>query len=84
MLLEQRSILTDKLHELVFVERIYPSDANFLLVKVPDPEGIYNQLVNKGIIIRKRNNLSLCNGCLRITVGTAEENNQLINELKNI
>ena len=84
MILEQRSILTEKLHELVYVERIYPSDANFLLVKVPDPEDVYNQLVNKGIIIRKRNNLSLCYGCLRITVGTAEENNQLINELKNI
>ena len=84
MLLQQRDDLAGKLGALPFVEKIYPSEANFLLVKVPDPEGVYNQLVNKGIIIRKRNNLSLCNGCLRITVGTVEENDILINELKKI
>jgi len=84
MLLLQRHILSEKLLELLFVEKIFPSDANFLLVKVPDPEGIYNFLMNRGIIVRKRNNLALCNGCLRITVGAEEENNQLINELKQL
>ncbi|MDR2916572.1 MAG: histidinol-phosphate transaminase [Tannerella sp.] len=84
MLLEQRGILAEKLQTIPFVEKIYPSDANFLLVKVPDPEGLYNKLVNDGIIVRKRNNLSLCLGCLRITVGTEEENNILINELKQL
>jgi histidinol-phosphate aminotransferase len=84
MLVKQRDNLAQKLSALSYVEKIYPSEANFLLVRVPDPEDVYNQLVNKGIIIRKRNNLSLCNGCLRITVGTAEENDILINELKKI
>jgi len=84
MLLIQRDLLAEKLQELPFVEKIFPSDANFLLLKVPDPEGIYNQLVDKGIIVRKRNNLSLCCGCLRITVGTEEENNTLITELKKL
>jgi histidinol-phosphate aminotransferase len=84
VILEQRELLVEKLRELPFVETIYPSDANFLLVRVPDPENIYNQLVQKGIIVRKRNNLSLCGGCLRITVGTLEENNLLINELKQL
>jgi len=84
LLLKQRAVLAEQLGKLPFVEKIYPSDANFLLVRVADPEGIYNQLVNKGIIVRKRNNLSLCLGCLRITVGTTEENNLLINELKKI
>ena len=84
MLLKQRTVLTEKLGELPMVKKIYPSEANFLLVSVPDPEGIYNQLVNKGIIIRKRHTLSLCRGCLRITVGTEEENNTLIHELKQI
>ncbi|MDR0574914.1 MAG: histidinol-phosphate transaminase [Tannerella sp.] len=84
MLLEQRDRLAEKLRTIPFVEKIYPSDANFLLVKVPDPEGIYNKLMNDGIIVRKRNNLSLCIGCLRITVGTEDENNILINELKQL
>ena len=84
MLLIQRRLLADKLQELPFVENIFPSDANFLLLKVDDPEGIYNQLVERGVIVRKRNNLSLCCGCLRITVGTEEENNTLITEMKKL
>jgi len=84
LLLQQREVLKKNLQKLPIIEELFPSDANFVLVKVPDPESVYNQLMNKGVIIRKRNNLSLCNGCLRITVGTAEENNQLINELKKL
>ena len=84
MLLIQRYELAEQLHQLPIVEKIFPSDANFLLVRVNDPEAIYNYLVNKGIIVRKRNNLSLCSGCIRITVGTAEENNKLIKELKKL
>ena len=84
LLLEQRDKLTEKLRELPFVEKIYPSDANFLLVKVPDPEGLYNYLVKRGIIVRKRNNLALCDGCIRITVGTEEENKILIKALKQL
>ena len=84
MLLEQRAIFEEKLKEIPFIEKIYPSDANFLLVKVPDANDTYNKLVEKGIIVRNRNNISLCLGCLRITIGTAEENKTLINVLKQL
>jgi len=84
MLLEQRTALTQALRELPFVEKIYPTDANFLLVKVPDANAVYQYLVQKGIIVRNRNTVSLCLGCLRITVGTKEENEILIRELKKI
>ena len=84
MLIEQRTVLTHQLEGIRWIEKIYPSDANFLLVKVPDAKKIYNQLVEKGIIVRNRNSISLCLGCLRITVGTETENNILINELKQL
>ena len=84
ILLEQRAIFENELKEISLVEKIYPSDANFLLVKVPDANKTYNKLVEKGVIVRNRNNISLCLGCLRITIGTAEENNTLINELKQL
>lgn len=84
MLLKQRAFLQEQLGGIPWIEKIYPSDANFLLVKVPDANQLYNQLVDKGIIIRNRNKISLCLGCLRITVGTQAENNILINELKQL
>jgi histidinol-phosphate aminotransferase len=82
MLLEQRTVLSNALQSLPYVEKIYPTDANFLLVKVPDANAVYQYLVNQGIIVRNRNTVSLCLGCLRITVGIKEENEILINELK--
>jgi len=84
MLLEQREIFAEKLKTVPLIEKIYPSDANFLLVKVPDADDVYNKLVDKGVVVRNRNNISLCLGCLRITIGTAEENETLINELKQL
>ena len=84
MLLEQREIFAEKLKTIPLIEKIYPSDANFLLVKVPDADDVYNKLVDKGVVVRNRNNISLCLGCLRITIGTAEENETLINELKQL
>lgn len=80
-LLNERGILIDKLQQLSIVQHIYPTDANFVLVKVNDANGIYQSLVNKGIIVRNRNNVLLCNGCLRITVGTPDENKILLDEL---
>jgi histidinol-phosphate aminotransferase len=80
-LLGQRTLLQQYLGGLPFVERIYPSDANFLLVKVEDPAGTYNYLVDRGIIVRDRSRVTLCEGCLRITVGTPEENEQLFRAL---
>ncbi|MFZ4724151.1 MAG: histidinol-phosphate transaminase [Paludibacter sp.] len=80
-LLNEREILIKKLNQLSIVQHIYPTDANFVLVKVSDANGIYQTLVNKGIIVRNRNNVSLCNGCLRISVGTPDENKILMDEL---
>ncbi len=78
ILLQERSRLQKELSELSCVEKIYPTDSNFILVKVCDADGIYNSLVNKGIIVRNRHKISLCLNCLRITVGTKEENDELI------
>lgn len=80
--LSQRDTLVLKLKEMAFVLDIYPSDANFILVKTTNATGIYNYLVDKGIIVRNRTNVGLCEGCLRITVGTPEENNTLIETLQ--
>jgi histidinol-phosphate aminotransferase len=71
------------LKEFDFVLDIYPSDANFILVKTTDAKGIYNFLVQKGIIVRDRSKIDLCEGSLRITVGTPAENETLIDTLKN-
>ena len=63
------------------VQKVYPSDANFLLVKVIDPSGVYQFLLQKGIVVRDRSNVQLCEGCLRITIGTEKENTQLVDAL---
>jgi histidinol-phosphate aminotransferase len=78
----QRDKLVLALKGLDFVLDIYPSDANFILVKTTDPKGIYNFLVQNGIIVRDRSKIDLCEGSLRITVGTPAENETLIDTLK--
>ena len=83
-ILKGRTTLERKLRELPCVKKIYPTDANFILVQVTDANGIYNRLVEKGIIVRNRTNVTLCEGCLRITVGTEDENTLLLNELEQI
>jgi histidinol-phosphate aminotransferase len=79
----QRDNLVLGLKHFDFVVDIYPSDANFILVKTTDANGIYNYLVDKGIIVRNRSKVELCEGCLRITVGTPAENNILLETLQN-
>lgn len=81
-LLEGREYLINELPKLPFVEKIYPTDANFILVKVEDANSLYKQLADKGVIVRNRNSVSLCAGCLRITVGTDKENEMLIKALR--
>jgi histidinol-phosphate aminotransferase len=81
ILLDERTALINNLKELNFVQYIYPSDANFVLVKVDDANAVYQYLVEKSIIVRNRNTVSLCAGCIRITVGTPEENCILMEEL---
>ena len=67
-----------------FVEKIYPSDANFLLVKMQGNDLIFNYLKQNGVVVRDRSKEPLCEGCLRITVGTEEENDRLLELLNNV
>jgi histidinol-phosphate aminotransferase len=77
----EREKLVKELGKISFVQKIYPSDANFILIKVDEPKMVYDKLVAKGIIVRDRSKIILCEGCLRITVGTTEENKILIETL---
>jgi histidinol-phosphate aminotransferase len=83
-LVDSRDELAASLKNVPVVEKIFPSDANFLLVKVKDAKAIYKYLLTKAIVVRDRSRVELCEGCLRITVGTKEENEQLINVLNTI
>lgn len=83
-LIAQRNRLVSALSDMQCIRKVYPSDANFLLIKVDDPKRIYDYLTANGIIVRNRSRLPLCEGCLRITVGTPEENTRLISLLNNI
>ena len=84
IVLDQRNLLVSSLEKLDFVEKIYKSDANFLLVKVDNADLRYNQLLEKGIVVRNRSNQPLCQNCLRITIGTKNENTSLINTLNEL
>ncbi|QTE39414.1 histidinol-phosphate transaminase [Mucilaginibacter gossypii] len=81
--LTQRDRLVLQLKDFEFVVDIYPSDANFILVKTTNANGIYDYLVKQGIIVRNRSKVELCEGCLRITVGTPDENTILLEALQN-
>jgi len=80
----ERDLLSAKLLDLPMVSKVYPSDANFILVAVADAAGTYNALVELGIIIRDRSKVALCEGCLRITIGTQKENEILLSALKSL
>jgi histidinol-phosphate aminotransferase len=79
---EERKKLSSLFQLLPFVQKVYPSDANFLLVKMDDPNSVYEYLKQKGIIVRNRSQVILCEGCLRITVGTPEQDEQLMKALQ--
>ena len=81
-IIQQRGILEKELAAFSFIVKVYPSDANFLLVKVIGPRDIYQYLIAQKIIVRDRSGVSLCEGCLRITVGTKDENLRLLEALK--
>ena len=81
---KQREILKSNLLKTPVVQIVYPSDANFLLVKVTDAPKIYKELVNHGIIVRDRSNVILCENGLRVTVGTANENSKLLEALNQL
>jgi histidinol-phosphate aminotransferase len=83
-ILSQRTLMIEELEQLSIVTHIYPTDANFVLVKVDDANLRYKQLVDKGIIVRNRNSVTLCENCLRITIGTAQDNKELLNALRTL
>jgi len=80
----ERSILIEQLLEVNFVSKIYRSDANFLLMEVDNANKRYEELLGKGIVVRNRSNQPLCENCLRITVGTKDENVKLIKAFKEL
>ena len=79
---EQRDAVAAVLSRFRFVERVYPSDANFLLVRVDDADAVYDRLIGEGIIVRNRSRIEGCEGCLRITIGLEEENMKLLKTLE--
>lgn len=83
LIIKEREKLAEALKDMPAVERIYPSDANFLLVKVVDADGLYDALIEKGVIVRNRSRVKGCEGCLRITVGTPEENLRVVDGIRN-
>ena len=80
----QRELLLKVLDEVSFVSKIYPTEANFILIKVDNANQRYNELIAKGIVIRNRTTQPLCENTLRLTLGTAEENQKLIAALKSL
>lgn len=83
-ILRERETLIKNLQTVDIIDNIYSTDANFVLIKVDDANKRYNQLIKKGIVVRNRTNQPLCNNCLRITIGTDEDNKKLIKALKKL
>lgn len=83
-ILDQRTELIKEFKKIAWIEKIYPTDANFILIRVDNANLRYEELKNKGIIVRNRTREDGCTNCLRITVGTAEENKRLINTLNTL
>ena len=84
LIIVERSTLLKQLLQIKYIEFIYPTDANFVLIKVDDATKRYIQLLEKGIVIRNRTTQPLCENCLRITIGTKQENKKLINALQSL
>lgn len=80
-IVSNRILLTEILEKIDLVEKIYPSESNFLLIKVRRADRVYNQLIAKNLVVRNRSKEPLCEDCLRITVGTDQENNLLVQAL---
>lgn len=83
-ILAERDKLNLQLQDIPGVKHVYPTDANFILIKINHAKSIYQKLIEKGIVVRDRSNVKLCDDCLRITVGTEKENENLISALHQI
>jgi histidinol-phosphate aminotransferase len=82
ILLQERGRMMEAFSILPICEKVYPTDANFFLAKMTDATKIYNYLVDRGIIVRNRTRVQLCDNCLRITIGTKSENSELLSALR--
>lgn len=82
VLVDMREALAEVFRSIPTVEKVYPSDANFILVKMKDARKVYEFLLTKGIVLRDRSNVKLCEDCLRITVGTEQENTVLVDAMQ--
>jgi len=83
-IIQQRNFVVKELKDVLFIKIIYPTDCNFVMVKVDNANKRYNQLIEKGIVVRNRTTQPLCENCLRFTIGTSTENTKLIKVLKEI
>jgi histidinol-phosphate aminotransferase len=81
-ILRERDRLVKSLRALKHVDKVYPTDSNFILIRIRDASSVYQYLMDKKIVVRDRSKVTLCYSCLRITVGTPEENERLINALQ--
>jgi histidinol-phosphate aminotransferase len=81
ILADMREAMAEVFRSMPMVEKVYPSDANFLLVKIKDARKMYEYLLTKGIVLRDRSNVALCEDCLRITIGTEKENTMLVDAM---
>lgn len=82
IIVNERASVIGAFLELPFCKKVYPTDANFFLALVDDADEIYAYLVSKGIIVRNRSKIELCGNCLRVTIGTPQENNKLLSALR--
>ena len=82
LIMQQRSQVMTAFRQLPICQQVYPTDANFFLARVTDAQAIYNYLVKCGIIVRNRTRVQLCHNCLRITIGTRSENDELLGALR--
>jgi histidinol-phosphate aminotransferase len=77
-ILEDRGALVKSLESMAFIKKVYPTDSNQVLIKLDNPVELYKYLIKKGIVVRDRSKVPLCEGCLRVTVGTKKENEVLL------
>jgi histidinol-phosphate aminotransferase len=82
-LVDMREALAEVLEQMAIVKKVYPSDANFLLVQMENAREVYEYLLTKGIVVRDRSKVLLCNDCLRVTIGTEQENTKLVDAMAN-
>jgi histidinol-phosphate aminotransferase len=82
-IIRERSKLKSRLQQFSFIKKLFPSDANFILARIDEANDLYDYLLSKGIVVRNRSTQALCENTLRFTIGTEQENNELINALSN-